>query len=175
MESAAPQAFGADMLNEGRNVIEQRSAKPSGEPGHFDVLHPLDLVPVLSQMLRGGAGEQERLTAEDAVRHHDTGVAFDVPRHEGEVRIVESGECDLSVPEGAPAVKVVTEMPVEIEVILQKQEIISVRVETSAERQQGIVSLALLEVGRRARVNLNQERFAIPIGDSEVLERLVTN
>lgn len=64
MKYAAPNAFLAHVLDQGRSVIVGR-AEPGRQAGHLDVLHADNVIPVLRDIPRRREGEEKSLTAVD--------------------------------------------------------------------------------------------------------------
>ena len=57
VEASAPNAFPADMLDQGRSMIEHRLAQSRRQARDLDVLFARYLVPATEDMLRGRPGE----------------------------------------------------------------------------------------------------------------------
>src|SRR6266404_6643989 len=94
MKSPAPSALFANVLNQRREMIKNRSLEPARQPRDFDVLHSFDFLPMLHDKRSRLPAEKESLAAVDRVRIDDDRLAFDVTCQRAKPRIIKAPQCD---------------------------------------------------------------------------------
>src|SRR6266567_1002058 len=86
--------------------------------------------------------------------------------------IIQPGQRDLSCPERPPSLQIMTEVPVECQVIFKEHYVICACAQTPLKSAQGGIRLALATIIALFGIHLDVHRGSVPIRPSEIFERL---
>jgi len=79
VEAASPNALKAEVLDERRRVIKNGFSQPTGQAGHFNILHSFDFIPMSDEKFHCASGDKEGLAAKDRLIVNQGGITFYIP------------------------------------------------------------------------------------------------
>ena len=169
---AARNAVAADVLHQRGGMITNWISQAARQARDPNVLHAGDAMPAREDVAQSCFGDEECLAAEDGGWRNDAAAALHVAGERLEAGVVQAGQGDGSVAERPPAKQVVPQVPVEIQIVLQKEHVIR-KLEGGLQCPIGAASLPPMPVRALVIVHVDTERQVCPIGSGKVGERLV--
>src|SRR5438876_8709957 len=92
MELAAPHALSSDVLHKGREMIKDRMAQLSSQTRDLDILHAVNFVPVVDQIIRRAAADKKSLAAKNRVRSNNKRAPGNIAGENFQTRVIKSSQ-----------------------------------------------------------------------------------
>src|ERR1043166_846337 len=118
-------------------------------------------------MFDGRPRQEEGLAAKYRTRCNDASIGAQIAGGFPKRGIVQTSDGDPAGLDWLPLMKIVPKMPVELQIILQKENVVGVRLQTFLQGQVGAMRLFLARIITLVFIDLNMKRFIAPVGPGQ--------